>query len=366
MTNETNQPSFAIRVISYGPQEIVEARLASVAEIPEHLGKQPITWVDIEGRADDEFVNEVGKLFELHPLALEDVVHANQRAKVEKYGKHHFIVTRMVALKERLESEQLSIFFGKDFVVTFQDRPGGDCLDPVRERIRKDYGVIRRESADHLAYAILDAVVDSYFPVLDAIGEQLNTLQDEISSKVDRQIPNRIHTLKQQVWHLRKAIWPMRDALNSLIRDGGAGMSSETLLHLRDTQDHAIRIMDFVEGYRELCADLTNLHMSRESQRVNALMRILAIVSTIIMPGTLITGIYGMNFHSDKSPFNMPELNWYYGYPFALLLIVMVMGGLTFWLWWTGWLTGNSHRTWRGWKHVLGFIRFRRSKNAHN
>ncbi|MBX9666482.1 MAG: magnesium/cobalt transporter CorA [Candidatus Obscuribacterales bacterium] len=328
----------AIRVIAYGPSEVKTADLVSVDEISEHFNKLPVTWVDIEGPVDQETLAQVGAIFNLHSLALEDVLHNHQRAKVESYGSHHFIVTRMVSIGKKLTTEQLSIFFSKNFVITFQDKKGGDCLNSVREAIRRGIGKIRQESADHLAYALVDAVVDGYFPVLDLVGERLNALEDEILERHDNNYPSRIHELKRDIWMLRRTIWPLRDAVNIMVRDGRSVLSAETMLYLRDCYDHAVRIIDLVETYHQLCSDLMDLHHSRESARMNEILKVLTIISTIFIPPTFIAGIYGMNFHADKSPLNMPELDWYFGYPFALLLMALMMGGLIFWLWIRGWL----------------------------
>ncbi|MBX9692841.1 MAG: magnesium/cobalt transporter CorA, partial [Cyanobacteria bacterium] len=330
--------NFNIRVLSYGPSEAKQLTIGSIEEIRDYVGKLPVCWVDIEGVIDANSLNEIGAIFELHPLALEDVLHNHQRAKVEQYGKHHFIVTRMVSIEDTLKTEQLSIFFGDNFVLTFQDRKGGDCLNPVRDRIKRGVGKIRQETAGHLAYSLVDAVVDGYFPVLDTFGERLNDLEDEVLDRHDNRFPSRIHQLKRDIWKLRCTIWPLRDALNALVRDGREVLSPETLLYLRDCYDHSIRIIDLVETYHQLCSDLMDLHLSRESARMNEILKVLTIISTIFIPPTFIAGIYGMNFNPDRSPLNMPELNWFYGYPFALALMAMMMVGLIVWLWWKGWL----------------------------
>lgn len=331
---------FAIRLMKYGPeQQLAECTVARVEEISDHVGKAEVLWVDIEGAIDSEALNKIGNLFKLHALALEDVLHSHQRSKVERYSGHHFVVTRMVSLAKKLTSEQLSIFFGKGFVVTFQDKLGGDCLEPVRKRIREAMGTIRKESAEYLAYALIDAVVDGYFPVLDELGERINALEDEILVRYDTRFPSRIHALKRDVWNLRRTIWPLRDAINTLVRDFGASVAHETQLYMRDCYDHCVRIIDMVDTHHEHCASLMELYLGRESSRMNEILKVLAILSTIFMPPTLVAGIYGMNFNVDKSPLNMPELGWYYGYPFALVLMGAMMLGLLVWLWFKGWLS---------------------------
>lgn len=331
--------TFTIRVISYGPERVEEKTLAAASEIREWLAKKnPVTWVDIEGEVDAGSLAEVGEIFKLHDLALEDVVHANQRSKVEQYGDSHFLVTRMISLDEVLGSEQLSIFFGKDFVVTFQNKPGGDCLNSVRDRLRKGAGKIRQESPAHLAYALIDACVDAYFPVLEEIGERLNKLEEQILTKYDSKMRARIHEVKHDVITIRRMIWPLRDAVNSLIRDADDQVSHETLWHLRDCYDHVSRLMDYVETYQTVCSDLQNLQQGSEASQTNEILKVLAVMSTLIMAPTLIGSIYGMNFNPDKSPYNMPELNWLYGYPMALGLMILLAGGLLGWLYWKGWL----------------------------
>lgn len=338
------QAKYAIRIFGYGPSSFEEKELASVAEIKEHLGRHSVIWVDIEGTMDAESLAEVGSMFELHQLALEDVLNTHQRSKVEQYGQHHFIVTRMVSIDRQLETEQLSIFFGKDFVLTFQSKLDGDCLNPVRDRIRKAVGKIREENSDHLAYALVDAVVDGYFPVLNVLGERLNTLEEEVLFKHDPRFPTRIHAVKRDIWRLRQTIWPLRDTLNTLVRDASHMVSKETRFHLRDCYDHAVRIIDLVETYRELCSDLMDLQLNRESSRMNEILKVLTIISTLFIPPTLVAGIYGMNFRNANAPLNMPELDWYYGYPFAIAVMVLMMAGLWFWLWYKGWLTGPTRR----------------------
>lgn len=334
-----NDDKFTIRLMQYGPDHLEELKDVPIADLASHLGKSSVLWIDCEGPIDAESLKNIGDIFNLHPLAQEDVLHSHQRAKVDLYEGHHFVVTRMVSFdNKRLASEQLSIFFGEGFVVTFQDLLGGDCLQHVRDRIRKKIGNIRKENSDHLAYELIDACVDGYFPVLDVLGERLNSLEDSIMLRYDPRFPSRIHSLKRDIWSLRRAIWPLRDMINTLIRDSRSALSTETLLYLRDCYDHAIRVIDLVETYHELCSDLMDLHLSRESGRMNEILKVLTIISTIFIPPTFIAGIYGMNFNPDASPLNMPELNWYYGYPFALALMIMLIVGLIVWLSWRGWL----------------------------
>jgi len=321
-----------IQVLSYGPKEIREQVITDPAEAQAFLGKQPVTWVNVDGPVSAELLSKFGEIFELHPLALEDVASGHQRAKVEEYGKHHFMVTRMVALGKELETEQLSLFFGDNFVLTFQECAGGDCLDSVRERIRRGMGKIREEKPDHLAYCLVDAVIDGYFPVLEELGERLETLEDDILARHDSRTPSRIHELKRNILTLRRSIWPLREAVNSLCRDAMPLVSKETRIYLRDCYDHAVRLIDLIEMYRELCADLRDLHLTAVSNRMNEVMKVLTIITTLFIPPTFIAGLYGMNFR------HMPELDWSWGYPFALGIMGLLVAGLVYFLNWKGWL----------------------------
>lgn len=199
---------------------------------------------------------------------------------------------------------------------------------------------VRSITADYLAYSIVDMVVDGFFPVLKTLGDRLNDLEEEIFRRHDQHHAARIHAIKRDIWALRQTIWPVRDALATLQRENINLVQNETRLHLRDCYDHALRIIEMVESHQTMCSDLMELQMSRENSRMNEILRVLTIISTLFIPPTFVAGIYGMNFHGDKSPLNMPELDWQFGYPFALCIMALMMGGLVAWMWWKGWLTG--------------------------
>lgn len=334
-----------IRVLAYGADGCEQRVLDDVAAVAALLNRWPVIWVDVDGVSDARLVADLGLLFGLHALALEDVMNLQQRAKLEHYDAHDYVVARMVSLDRGVETEQISLFFGRNFVVTFQAGTPGDCLEAVRERIRKAGGRIRRSGADYLAYSLLDAIIDGYFPVLEALGERLEALEDEVLTRPARDAVARIHDSKRDLLTLRRAIWPLREALNSLIRDANPLVTDETRLHLRDCYDHAVRIIDLTETCRELGSDLMDLYLSSLSQRLNETMKILAIFSTIFIPLNLVAGIYGMNFDGQASPVNMPELRWYYGYPFALSLMVLIAAVLIGWFWRRGWFEPGPGRS---------------------
>ncbi len=313
-------PPPVIRACACDAQNIVEEVIEDLDRIRELRDKWPLVWVNVDGLGDAGTLRAIGELFGLHDLALEDVVNANQRPKLEDYPDHIFIVVRMPrTVEEEFGTEQLSLFFGEGYVLTFQERPG-DCFEPVRKRLQ-DVPRARFLRSDYLAYALLDSIIDSYFPVLEAVTERLDSLENRIAIEPSSDIIGEIFETKHAMLRLRRAIWPVRDLLNSMIRDPISLISDSTRTYLRDCYDHAVRIIDLVETYRDLSAGLMEFYQSSVSHRMNEIMTVLTIIATIFIPLTFIAGIYGMNFNADVSPWNMPELNWYWGYPAALVLM---------------------------------------------
>ncbi len=329
-----------IKVMAYGPNGLVERTLDKAEDVREFVGVWPVTWVNVDGLGDATTIARFGALFKLHVLAMEDVINVHQRAKVEQYPDYYFIVGRMVEISQRVETEQLSLFLGKNFVLTFQELPG-DCFDPVRERIRKAGGRIRNAGPDYLAYALVDAFVDHYFPVLEKYGEQLESLEDEVILSPQRGVISRIHEVKRDLLTLRRAAWPLREALTTLYRESTPLITEETRLYLRDCYDHTVQIIDLLENYRDIASSLTDIYLSSVSNRMNEVMKVLTIFTAIFAPLTFIAGIYGMNFNTDKSPLNMPELNWYWGYPFALGLMILLATIMLIYFGRKGWLVSD-------------------------
>jgi magnesium transporter len=329
-----------VRLMTFDGECCIERELHTQADfdaLTSLVQQHAVTWVNVEGLGDAEIVSRLGKVFGLHPLALEDVLNTHQRSKVEQYGDHLFIVARMLEGAEKLESDQLGMFLGKRFLITFQHTVG-DCLDPLRERIRRSRGILRTSGPDYLAYAVLDAVVDSYFPILEKFGEQIETLEDAIISNVDGALIAQIHAVKTKLLLVRRAIWPLREALNILLRDPIPLIQPDTRIYLRDCADHTYQIMDLVDTYRELTSDLLGLYHSSLSNRMNEVMQVLTVIATIFIPLTFIVGIYGMNFNTAVSPWNMPELNWYWGYAMVWGVMVAISAGLLILFQRKGWL----------------------------
>jgi len=296
-----------------------------------------VTWIDIGGLRDIELIHEIADRFGFHPLALEDAVSVHQRPKVDVYKDHLFVVAR-AHIPGTVETEQVSFFVGRNFVVTFQESDA-DCLESVRKRIEAAQGRICECGADYLFYALLDVVIDGFFPALEGYGERLDALDDRVSLSSEQNLISEIHTVRMELLSIRRAVWPMRDVINTLIRDSGDLISSDVDLFLRDCYDHTVQMIDVIETDRELCADLRDFYLTVASNRMNQVMKFLTIIATLFIPLSFIAGLYGMNFNTQVSDWNMPELNWAMGYPFALGLMSATASGLIYFFWRRGWLS---------------------------
>ena len=336
-------PPPEVRVMAFDKERLVELPDVPLERLPSLVEEHSVTWIDVVGLDDSRAIRKLGEQFGLHPLALEDVVNVHQRAKVEAYSDHLFIVGRVMSLaaQEHLESEQISIFLARQFVMTFQQRDG-DCFDPLRERIRKSQGKVRETGSDYLAYALVDAVIDSYFPVVERYADLLDELEEEVAADPDPNSINRIHEIRNDLLLLRRSVRPHREAMNALVRDPHPLVSEETRFFFRDCYDHTIQVIDLLEIYREMCADLRDYFLSIASNRMNEIMKVLTIISTIFIPLSFISGVYGMNFDTSL-PGNMPELEWRYGYVAVLGLMGSVAVGMLVFFWRRGWLG-------RGWR----------------
>lgn len=330
-------PLPVMTVVAYDKEQLVEKTLEKPEDIRRFLDSYQVVWINVDGLGDADLLDRLGSVLSLHSLALEDVLNTHHRPKVESYEDNLFIVTRMARIRGGvLDIEQVSLFLGEKFVLSFQERPG-DCLDPVRTRIRKNGTRVRFLGADYLAYALVDAIIDGYFPVLEHYSNRLNDVEDRMVTSPQHHNVAEIYELKREFQVLRHGVWPLREALRDLsaempfIRD-------ETRLFLRDCHDHVIQIVDILETYRERAAGLTDLYMSSLSNKMNEVMMVLTIIATIFIPLSFVAGVYGMNFDPDVSPFNMPELRWYLGYPFALGIMVLVAAGLLYYFRRKGWI----------------------------
>jgi magnesium transporter len=300
----------SIELIGYGPETFEEQRFKTVDDCLPNLERPGITWVNVEGVHDVDIIRHLGERFALHPLVLEDIVNTGQRPKIEDYDSYLFIVLRMLKPTGGGEftSEQLSMILGDNYLFTFQEGLQGDVFDTVRERLRSGKGKGRGMGADYLAYALIDAIVDNYFSVLEDLGERIVNLEEDLTLAPDTTTLHEINDIKKEIIFLRKAVWPLREAVSFLERGDSHLLSPSTRLYFRDVYDHTVQVIDTVETYRDLLSGMLDLYLSSISNRINEVMKFLTVIGTIFMPLTFLVGVYGMNFK------HMPELEWHLGY----------------------------------------------------
>jgi len=310
-----------VSLIDYNEKEITEKKLKSIKESFPFKDKPTVTWINIDGVHDTDVIADIGKHFAIHPLVLEDILNTDQRPKIEDFDKYIFIVLKMLSYnenKKEIESEQISLILGSNFVISFQEREG-DVFEYIRERLRKSKGRIRKMGSDYLAYSLIDAIIDHYFIILEKMGERIEIMEDEVLSNPNTQTTEVLHDMKKEMLFLRKSVWPLRELLSSLQRNESALISESTSIYLRDVYDHTIQIIDTIESYRDMTSGLVDLYLSSISNRMNEVMKVLTIIATIFIPMTFIAGIYGMNFEY------MPELGLWWGY-FAVWTVMLILG----------------------------------------
>lgn len=284
----------------------------------------PVTWLDVDGVHDLGLLNEIAAGVRLHPLVLEDIASVGQRPKAEEYDHTLYIVVRMLTIDANageITDEQVSIILSEGLLVSFQEGRG-DVFDQVRRRIRDGKGNLGQRGADYLAYTLIDAVVDGYFAVLESLGERIDDLEQEVVTEAPRTSVQRIHHLKRELLHMRRAVWPLRDVLNSLVRDGAGCVTAETRVFLRDAYDHTVQVMDAMETMRDIVSGLMDMYLSSVSNRMNEVMKVLTIIATVFIPLTFLVGVYGMNFDW------MPELHWRWAYPVLWLIMLLIAGAM--------------------------------------
>ena len=314
-----------ITLIQYDSETIFEGQFDSFEELMTRFDSTKTNWINIDGLNDIALLRKLSEQFHIHPLALEDVLNTSQRPKVEHYEDHYFIVSEMIYRDEqsRIAVEQLSLFLGDCYVVSLQEEPKHDVFEQVRARLRAGRGYARKMKADYLTYALLDSTVDQFFPILETVGESIEEIEDELLSKPTKDTLKSLYQGKRLLLQLRRAAWPQREIFNTLIRDDTGLISKETQVFLRDCYDHSTQIIDILESFRDLAAGLMDVYLSSLGLRTNEIMRVLTVISAIFIPLTFIAGVYGMNFNPDH-PWNMPELNWPYGYFACLALMATV------------------------------------------
>jgi magnesium transporter len=305
-----------------------------------HLDNRKVTWINIDGLGDVTALMALGEKFRLHPLALEDVLNVGQRPKMELFDDYLFIIAHMVYRdeNEQLCGEQVSMFLGDNFLITVQEEAKFDVFNPVRERVRKAGGKIRKSKADYLAYALLDSIVDHYYPVLECLGNGIEEIEELLLDAPSRARVHTLHEYKRTLTQLRRFVWPIRDVVNALLHDSSGRIADSTKVFLRDCYDHTVQLMDLVETYRDVTSGLMDLYLSSVGLRTNEIVRVLTVITAIFIPLTFIAGVYGMNFQPDAPPhrtlpLNMPELYQPWGYPgvMILMLIIAVAQVIIFW-----------------------------------
>ncbi|MFO7899381.1 MAG: magnesium/cobalt transporter CorA [Planctomycetota bacterium] len=310
-----------IRVIDYSPSDVRESEV-SPEQCGRFLDSNTVTWINVDGIHDLDLIGALGREFKLHPLLLEDVANTRQRPKVDEYEGRLFIVLKMLYVQEddgSVDAEQVSLVVGRNFVISFQERPG-DVFEPIRDRIRRAKGRIREAGADYLAYALIDAVVDNYFLILEGVGDRIEELEESVVSDPDTELLRGIRRLKREAMLLRRSVWPLREVVSALCRGESPLVRADTLPYLRDVYDHTIQVADTIESFRDLIGGLRDAYLTVISNRMNEVMKVLTIIATIFIPLTFVAGIYGMNFE------HMPELKYPWAYPavWAVMLLVAI------------------------------------------
>ncbi|MBN2564775.1 MAG: magnesium/cobalt transporter CorA [Candidatus Eisenbacteria bacterium] len=333
-TGEQRVEKVRIDVIDYDGQRIQEIEAKSVDECLPFKDTPTVTWMNVTGLHDIAVVETLGNRYGIHPLVLEDIVHTGQRPKFDDFGDYLFLVLNTLHRNEdtgEIQTEQISLILGANYVISFQEVPE-DPFENVRDRLRQDKGRIRKSGPDYLAYALMDAIVDHYFAILEALGDRIEDMGVEA---VNDPTPNTLHDiqgLKRTLNHLRRTIWPLREVISALERGESKLVAKATGVYLRDVYDHTIQVVEMVETFRDMASGMFDTYLSSVSNRMNEVMKVLTIIATIFIPVTFVAGVYGMNFS------HMPELAWPWAYPAVLLLMLAIGLWMVFYFKRKGWL----------------------------
>lgn len=311
-------------LIDYDAANFQEKAIEAIEESFPFKEEPTVTWINIDGLHEVGVIESIGKHFGLHPLILEDIVHTGQRPKMEDFEEYLFTVLNMLRYDQEddeVKAEQVSLVVGPNYVISFQERPG-DVFNGVRERLRKGKGRIRKAGSDYLAYALVDAVVDEYFLILETIGEKIEVVEEELLVNSTRETLQNIHDMKREMIFFRKQVWPLRELVNGLSKGESSLIRESTGIYLRDVYDHTIQIIDTIESFRDMLSGMLDIYLSTISNRMNEVMKVLTIIATIFIPLTFVAGIYGMNFKY------MPELEWRWGYFMVWGVMVLILVSL--------------------------------------
>ena len=311
-----------ITLIEYNDAEFFEDEYYDLSDCLSHVKPNMVKWINVEGLHKPELVEAIGKIYNIHPLTMEDIVHVDQRPKFEDYDHYVVSIMKMISYTDSVISEQLAIVLCENTVISFQEPHSGDAFDIIRTRLRQAKGRVRKLGADYLAYALMDAVVDCYFTAIEKIGDKIEEIEEEIISDSDKKSLLQLYHLKREMIYLRKQVWPMRDMINNMIRSETKLINDSSDIYLRDLSDHVTRIIDTVETYRDLLSGIMDIYLSTNANKMNEVMKVLTIMSSIFIPVTFIAGVYGMNFE------NMPELKTQNGYFITWAVMLSIIVGL--------------------------------------
>lgn len=327
-TGEKEKEPIKFKVFEYDEETFSEVEYQNIERIFQYKQSGKRVWINVDGVHNIEIMEKIQNHFNIHPLAMEDMLHTTQRPKVEEYDNYLFIVLRMFFYNDEsreLKNEQVSIILSENYIISFLEDVG-DVFDPVRDRIRKAGTKIRKNGVDFLAYSIIDSVVDSYFHILEQIGEEIEELEDRLVLNTQKEDIQLVHRMRRNMILLRKSVWPLREVISSLQRNEHNVIKSSTLIYLRDVYDHIIQIIDTIESYRDMIVGMLDVYLSSTSNKLNEVMKVLTIISTLFIPLTFLAGVYGMNFRR----FPELEMDWMYPWGFWLITIVLIIGMLIF------------------------------------
>lgn len=323
---EARTEKVKISLIEYNETEFIEKEFYDLSECLDFVNPTLVKWMNVDGIHTTELIEAIGKRFNIHPLTLEDIANTSQRPKFEDYDNYVVSIMKMLYYDTELRSEQLSVVLMDGMVISFQEVHGGDAFDIIRNRLRQGKGRVRKMGADYLAYALIDAVVDCYFNILEKIGDDIEVLEEELIADPSKETMQQLHYMKREMIFVRKAVWPMRELVNNMERSETKLILPTTDIYLRDVHDHVIRVIDTVETYRDLLSGMMDIYLSSVSNRMNEVMKILTIITTIFVPVTFIAGVYGMNFEF------MPELHSKWGYAGVWIVMLTIMISLMMYL----------------------------------
>jgi magnesium transporter len=328
LTRHSTNDTTHIRLFEYGDESFSEIPSPTPQQCQDVQQNTLVDWLDVTGVNDPIVIRELGETFGLHPLALEDILNSGQRPKIDFHEQHAFLILNLPHLiEDDIVLEQVSVFIGNGHLLSFCSGDGA-AFEPVRQRLRQGFGRIRTRGVEYLLYTLVDVVIDSAFPLLEDIGEQIEELEDRVLENPDKTILNTLHQLKRDLLLLRRALWPQREVISRLIQHDTELVNATMRPYFSDCYDHAVQIIDLIETYREMLSGMLDIYLSSLSNRMNDIMRVLTVVGTIFIPLTFIVGVYGMNFRV------MPELQWEYGY-FVIwgIMLALAIGMLAAFKW---------------------------------